>query len=136
MLHLNATRTPHTLIDKNRRIFGVLAGHPMHAEDWDSVLTGAIAAIDLLASRLYFSKDDCDHCHGPQRVKAFGFSHGGGQTHPKNLEVGGGSNEDALAQFVQDPCIKRLTGFADCECLPSYLYFVLINLHSCFMSAV
>jgi hypothetical protein len=112
---LNTPRTSQTLTDNDERIFAVLAGRPGKANDWDSVLTGAIAAIDLLASSLEFKKEECDHRRGPQKTKSFGFSHGGGQTHPKMLNVGGIDNEAALQEFAQNPSIKRLTGFASCE---------------------
>lgn len=94
-----------------------MAGRPIDAEDWDSVLTGAIAAIDLLASRLEFTQADCHHRRGPHKAKAFGFSHGGGQTCPGMLRLGNEGNEDALAEFAEDPNIRRLTGFASCESL-------------------
>lgn len=109
------SRTPHTFLDKEKRIFAVLAGRPLHAEDWDAVMSGAVAAVDLLASRLKFSKQDCLHRRGPQKAKAFGFSHGGGQTHPGMLGVGSRGNEDAFLRFSEDPNVKRLTGFANCE---------------------
>lgn len=87
----------------------------MDAKDWDSVQTGAVAAINLLASRLKFKEEDYNHRRGPQTAKGFGFSHGGGQTHPKMLDVGGEGNQAAFKEFSQDPNIKRLTGFANCE---------------------
>jgi hypothetical protein len=103
------------LTDGQKRIFTTLAGRPLDADDWDSVKSGAEAAINVLESRLRFAPEECDHRRGPQKAKAFGFSHGGGQTHPSMLRLGDQGNEDAFAQFSQDPSIKRLTGFASCE---------------------
>ena len=105
------------LIDKDKHIFVVLGGHLIDAEDWDSVLTGAIAAIDLLASHLQFTQKDCHHHCSPHKAKGCGFSHGGDQTHPGMLRLGDEGNQDALAEFAEDPNIRCLTGFASCESL-------------------
>lgn len=78
-------------------------------------MSGAEAAIDLLASQLKFAAEDCNHRRGPHRAKAFGFSHGGGQTRPSMLGSSNQDNQDAFKQFSEDPSIKRLTGFASCE---------------------
>lgn len=112
---LNTLRKTQTLTDEENRIFAVLAGRPLEAKDWASVMTEAVAAIDLLASKLEFKDGDRDHRRGPQKAKGFGFSHGGGQTYAKMLDVGGKDNEAAFQEFAQNPSIRRLTGFASCE---------------------
>jgi hypothetical protein len=119
----------HTLIDgAKKRIFGILAGRPrIHADDWDSVKSSAVAAIDLLGCRLTFTAEDCDHHRGPHKTKSFGFSHGGGQTQPSMLRVGDQGNEAALAEFAKDPSIKCLTGFANCEYCGSPLFLHVVN---------
>ena len=89
----------------------------MDEEHWDSVLTGAIAAIDLLASRLRFTEQNCHHRHGPHKAKAFGFSYGGGQRNPGMLGLGDEGNQAALEEFAEDPNVRRLTGFANGEWL-------------------
>lgn len=89
-------------------------------------MSGAEAAINLLASRLTFSEEECFHRHGPQKAKAFGFSHGGGQMQPGMLRVGSKSNAIALQDFLEDPNIKRLAGFASCKYhWPSFISTVL-----------
>jgi hypothetical protein len=76
-------RTPYAILDDQRRIIAVLAGHPFPKngvpDDWDDVVVRACAAIEAAREEMYFTEKDCNHRRGPHIGRAFGLSHGGGQ---------------------------------------------------------
>lgn len=75
----------------------MLAGRPVaktgKPDDWDEVVRGLEAAIDELQRNCSLQKSDEKHRRGPHPAKAFGVSHGGGQTvRPVLLQQRRGAN--------------------------------------------
>ncbi|KZP10896.1 hypothetical protein FIBSPDRAFT_962675 [Athelia psychrophila] len=108
--------TPIAIIDDENRIIAVLLGRPVAKpgtlDDWPTVVAGLEAAINKLGQEGGFSDQDCNHRRGPLPAKDFGISHGGGQTHPRYLNLGNERNERAVDAFRDDIYVKRAVGFA------------------------
>jgi len=77
---LTSFRTPHALLDRNKRILAALAGRPSGDQSWDGVNVDATDAMQEARSRLNFSPGDLDHRRGLHASLAVGASHGGGTT--------------------------------------------------------
>lgn len=62
----------------------MLAGRPTGRTggpaEWDGVTKGLEQAIDDAQEEMSFTLEDLDHRRGAHAAKAFGFSHGNGQT--------------------------------------------------------
>lgn len=135
------SRTPYAILDNQRRIVGVLAGRPSGKArkpgEWDGVTAGLEHAIDTAQAELWFTEEDLQHRRGEHAAKAFGLSHGGGQTvrkighicplklirryqHPRIRQLGISAAQDAhnravLLKFRADKNVQRYAGFASSE---------------------
>ena len=72
------SRTTNLLLDREKRIIGVLAGQPQ-GENWASTCNRAFTALDLLAQRVVPSKKDVESRRGIFPTIAYGISLGNGQ---------------------------------------------------------
>ena len=85
-------RTPYAILDDQNRIIGVLAGRPIVKEgepdDWNEVTAGVGAAIETAQGEMKFCKGDCAHRRGAHIARAYGWSHGGGQTVSGSYPIG------------------------------------------------
>jgi hypothetical protein len=70
--------TPRVLLDKNRRVIGILAGRPK-GSGWDEVVKEANDAMENAKERCTFQSSDMDHRRGSYSCLAVGVSHGGGR---------------------------------------------------------
>lgn len=72
------------LLDDEDKIVAVLVGKPLakpgRPNDWAEVIAGLERAISKLQRSCKLQKADKNHRRGPHYAKAFGVSHGGGQT--------------------------------------------------------
>ncbi|KAF7968246.1 hypothetical protein HWV62_31537 [Athelia sp. TMB] len=77
-------RKPVVILDDEDRIIAVLVGRPLakpgDPDDWDQVVAGLERAIAKLKRSCTLRKGDKQHRRGPHPARAFGISHGGGQT--------------------------------------------------------
>ena len=73
------SRTTHLLLDREKRIIGVLAGQPNGAS-WEHACNNAFWVLDKLAERVKPSKKDLESRHGIFPCIAYGISLGNGQT--------------------------------------------------------
>ncbi|KAG1837451.1 hypothetical protein DFJ58DRAFT_718875 [Suillus subalutaceus] len=89
-------RSPQSLLDKNGRVIGVLAGQPRD-DDWELTISQACAAMENARERLY-------------PCIAVGVSYGGGQQEPSNLQHSK-TNQQELRTLLSEPAIQRLAGF-------------------------
>ncbi|KZP28866.1 hypothetical protein FIBSPDRAFT_728254 [Athelia psychrophila] len=106
---------PIGILDDEGRIIAVLAGRPSKdsgaGDDWVKVVAGLEAAINKLQRQCSFTAKDRDHRRGPHPAKAVGVSHGGGQTQPSVLDLGGRKNERAMNAFLRDQSVIRAAHF-------------------------
>lgn len=72
------------ILDDEDQIVAVLVGRPLarpgKPDDWPEVVKGLEKAIARLERSCRLRKAEKDHRRGPHPAKAFGVSHGGGQT--------------------------------------------------------
>ncbi|KAF7969800.1 hypothetical protein HWV62_25981 [Athelia sp. TMB] len=107
--------SPITILDDEGRVVAVLVGRPVNkssaADDWPKVVAGLEAAINQLERDLSLSKKQYNHRRAPHPAKAFGVSHGGGQTCPSILKQGSARNERAVRAFRNNKYVKRAAHF-------------------------
>ncbi|KAF7965120.1 hypothetical protein HWV62_45553, partial [Athelia sp. TMB] len=76
--------TPYAILDCQNRIVGVLVGRPTGrtgaTSEWEAVTAELERAIDLAEMEISFTSEDTCHRRGAHTAKAFGLSHGNGQT--------------------------------------------------------
>ncbi|KAF7986420.1 hypothetical protein HWV62_31157 [Athelia sp. TMB] len=113
--------TPYAILDNQRRIVGVLAGRPTgrsgNTAEWDAVTAGLEQAIDDAQAEMDFTSEDMCHRRGAHTAKAFGLSHGNGQTKPCLRKVGSSKAQEAcnqavLQKFRETKAVQRFAGFA------------------------
>ncbi|KAJ3512050.1 hypothetical protein NLJ89_g3750 [Agrocybe chaxingu] len=109
-------KTPTGLVDQEGRMFGLLAGHPTDSK-WDKLATWAANCLEEARLRCRASPQACKGRRGEFTTLRDGVSHGGGQTHPKNLS-NTVVNEEVLTWLNSQECFQRLAGFV------SYLHCV------------
>ncbi|KAG2737102.1 hypothetical protein P692DRAFT_201733700, partial [Suillus brevipes Sb2] len=97
------------LLDKNKRIIGVLAGQPRD-DDWELAVSRACAAMEDARSRCAFKVCDTQHRRGLYPCLAAGVSYGGGQQVPGNLQHSK-TNQREIQALLSEPAIQRLAGF-------------------------
>lgn len=117
------------LVDSNRRLFGVLAGHP-DSPTWPSAVRQAEESMENARREL--------ESHAPEggRRGVFstlrcGVSHGGGQTKPGNLQ-NSVQERKVLAKLNSLSCFKRISSFSSSAypCPPlSFLYPLSSTIH-------
>ncbi|TRM57179.1 hypothetical protein BD626DRAFT_574753 [Schizophyllum amplum] len=73
------------LVDKEDRVFAVLAGCPDKAPDWGGSMQELADAIETTSSRLSLNPGQRRHRRGPFPATAHGYSFGGGQREPLNI---------------------------------------------------
>lgn len=71
------SRTTHLLLDKGRRIIGVLAGCPKD-KGWEDVCSSAFLALDRVAQKVVSSKKDIETRRGVYPSITYGISLGNG----------------------------------------------------------
>ncbi|KAJ3503665.1 hypothetical protein NLJ89_g8332 [Agrocybe chaxingu] len=102
-------KTPTGLVDQEGRMFGLLAGHPTDSK-WDKLAIWAANCLEEARLRCCASPQACHGRRGEFTTLRDGVSHGGGQTHPKNLS-NTIVNEEVLAWLNSQECFQRLAGF-------------------------
>lgn len=109
-----ASSTTQAILDKSRRIIGILAGHPQ-TEDWPSVHAQAAEAMEAQQSKIHLPKKSRRHRRGAFPAIAGGISFGGGQRRPSHLH-NEPANASALEWLSSLQPFKRIAGFASCRC--------------------
>ena len=73
-------RVPYAILDHERCIIAILAGHPYSKngipDGWDDVVACTCAAIKAAREEMHFDEDDVTHHQGPHIAKACSWSHG------------------------------------------------------------
>ena len=72
-------REARPLVDKEERVFGVVAGRPRDREGWDMVERDATQALREAREACSLSAQQSDHRRGRFPALAVGVSYGGGQ---------------------------------------------------------
>ncbi|KIL53869.1 hypothetical protein M378DRAFT_19460 [Amanita muscaria Koide BX008] len=106
-------RTVHLLLDRERYIVGVLAGHP-NDKRWGQVHEDAFTKLQQAASTMSYSDKERSNRQGLFPTVAHGISFGGGQKEPRYLRHTSEKKTEALEQLVRDKSIQRICKFASC----------------------
>ncbi|KAF7980028.1 hypothetical protein HWV62_40152 [Athelia sp. TMB] len=116
--------TPYAILDSQNRIVGVLVGRPTgrtgDTSEWEAVTAEFERAIDVAQMEISFTSEDTCHRRGAHTAKAFGLSHGNGQTQPSIRRVGASKGQDAINQaalrkFCENKAVRRFAGFASSD---------------------
>ncbi|TDL21298.1 hypothetical protein BD410DRAFT_724625 [Rickenella mellea] len=112
--YLTNSSTACPLVDRDNRVFGVLAGRP-GIPTWEADVTRpAYQAIAKAKNQCKFKKTQKYHRRGRFPVEATGISYGGGQAKPQRLTVGqSGVNESTMSALVESTPMMRIAGYAN-----------------------
>lgn len=103
-------REARPIVDKNNRIFAVLAGQQNDSSYADAA-DEALELIMLEGEQAAFARGEKSHRRGQFPALAVGISYGKGQTQPMNLR--NGVHAAMLQRLVGAACIERLALFAN-----------------------
>ncbi|KAH9014024.1 hypothetical protein EDB85DRAFT_1876641 [Lactarius pseudohatsudake] len=103
-------RQTHPLLDREKRIIGVLVGQPRDSS-WESAKGGALAALGAARGQMTFGEKETNRRRGPFPCVAHGISFGGGQPEPRYLSHSSSNNARVLEELMEDPSIQRICNF-------------------------
>ncbi|KAF5353901.1 hypothetical protein D9756_007287 [Leucocoprinus leucothites] len=106
-------RTTHLLLDRKKRVIGVLLGQPRDSEGWKKVHDAAYEAFQTVASKLSYSKKELSQRRGDFPAVAHGISFGGGQEEPKHLSHSA-KKTAILDGLMQEKSVQRICKFGSC----------------------
>ncbi|KAJ7270356.1 hypothetical protein C8J57DRAFT_1435475 [Mycena rebaudengoi] len=99
------------IVDRNKKVIGVHAGHPDDPNWKENVHDPAVTAIEEAAAKASLSESRWYHRRGIFPSLSKGDSHGGGQEHPGAF-VNGIINTAILISLCSNLAFIRLAGFA------------------------
>ncbi|KAI9428640.1 hypothetical protein H4582DRAFT_1826966 [Lactarius indigo] len=102
-------RQTHPLLDRERRIIGVLVGQP-RGQGWEAAKGEAFDALRVAAGQMSLTGKVSSHRRGTFPCVAHGISFGGGQEEPGYL-AHQGDNEAVLERLMEVPSIQRICSF-------------------------
>ncbi|KAI0352293.1 hypothetical protein OH77DRAFT_1409671 [Trametes cingulata] len=105
-------RDPRPILDKNGRVFAVLAGRPKDTRGWTRVNAQVQAAFEQARARYKLDPKKKCHRRGDFPAVAAGISYGGGQKHVSNL-AHDAHNQEVIEEPLREPAIQRVAGFAN-----------------------
>ena len=105
--------TPAPVIDKQRRVVTVLAGHPDDVK-WPLLQASAAAALEDCRPRVRVPPKARRHRRGVFKTLSSGVSHGNGQTQPANVK-NEGENGRVVRELGSMEPFKRIAGHASGE---------------------
>ncbi|KAL1724789.1 hypothetical protein EV714DRAFT_278212 [Schizophyllum commune] len=94
----------------DRKVFGLLAGCPDKAPDWDTVMADFANTIHAVGPDLSLRPDQKHHRRGPFPATAHGHSYGGGQQQPMSISENP-ANTEAFKRVLEHPGMVRISGF-------------------------
>ncbi|KAI9431864.1 hypothetical protein H4582DRAFT_2062288 [Lactarius indigo] len=103
-------RQSHPLLDREKRIIGVLVGQPRSQSSWENAKSGAFAALRAAAGLMTFMDKELTNRRGAFPCVSHGISFGNGQKEPRylrHLEP----NRTVLEGIMGDPSIQRICNF-------------------------
>ncbi|KAI9070212.1 hypothetical protein FKP32DRAFT_1558355 [Trametes sanguinea] len=97
------------ILDKNNRVFAVLAGRPRDAA-WDSVNEELQRIFDIARDAYQLSSQQREHRRGAFPAVACGISFGGGQQRVANL-AHNTHNQSVVDALVKNAAVRRVANF-------------------------
>ncbi|KAL1684518.1 hypothetical protein GGG16DRAFT_119722 [Schizophyllum commune] len=103
-------RKARPFVDRGERVFGLLAGCPDQAPDWDAVMQDFASTIDSERAHIRFKPHQLRHRRGPFPATPHGHSYGGGQQQPMSISEYP-SNDPHFRCILEHPAMSRISGF-------------------------
>ncbi|KAJ3492655.1 hypothetical protein NLJ89_g11185 [Agrocybe chaxingu] len=107
---MDASRTPLPIVDKDRRLIALFAGHPPD-DNWQDEHRSAADELEQARLKLFGKREAQEHRRGEFDTLRCGTSHGGGQREPSNL-ANSPKRTEVLERLNNHRVFKRLAGFA------------------------
>ncbi|KAL1657906.1 hypothetical protein GGF50DRAFT_121366 [Schizophyllum commune] len=104
-----AGRQPVPFLSK-QKVFGLLAGCPDKAPDWDTVMIDFANTIHAARPDLALRSNQKYHRRGPFPATAHGHSYGGGQRQPMSISENP-ANAGPFKRVLEHPGMTRISGF-------------------------
>ncbi|KAJ6470478.1 hypothetical protein C8R45DRAFT_836831 [Mycena sanguinolenta] len=105
---------PIPIIDRRRRVFALLGGQPHDAPEWEKVSKGAATLLQERLSRVRLTDELLHHRRAQESFAALarGWSHGGGQTEPGELQ-NNIANTQLTDELLAHKYFQRIANFAN-----------------------
>ncbi|KAI0352005.1 hypothetical protein OH77DRAFT_1486440 [Trametes cingulata] len=100
------------LLDKQDRVFAVLAGSPKDQLAWAKVNKAVTDAFDEVRMKYKFNQKQVDHRRGNFPAVSAGISYGGGQTRVQNL-THPADNQLLIDGLLANKAVQRVAKFGD-----------------------
>ncbi|KAJ6522142.1 hypothetical protein DFH09DRAFT_938513, partial [Mycena vulgaris] len=102
------------LLDSHRRVIALLGGMPRDLAGWKTATNGAAELLEERRNRIRLTEERLHHrrAQDPFPAIALGWSHGGGQTEPGELQ-NNVANTKLTDELLAHLCFKRIVGFAN-----------------------
>lgn len=113
------------IVDKNGVCIGLLAGQPGDP-DWPKLQLKGADSLEKARTKCRVSEACSDHRRGQFTTLRTGFSHGGGQTQPRNL-ANNVTNQCIIDDLNSQDVFQRIAGFMSCKSFSTVTSFVLTN---------
>ncbi|OJT12473.1 hypothetical protein TRAPUB_10981 [Trametes pubescens] len=100
------------ILDKNGRVFAVLAGRPRDPS-WDQVNSDLQAIFDTTRGAYSLEPKQLQHRRGAFPAISSGISYGGGQKHVMNLSQKTQSNQAVMDSLLAQTAVRRVANFGN-----------------------
>ncbi|KAL1698750.1 hypothetical protein EV121DRAFT_274210 [Schizophyllum commune] len=103
-------REARPFVDRGERVFGLLAGCPDQAPDWNAVMQDFADTIDSERPHIRFKTHQLLHRRGPFPATPHGHSYGGGQQEPMSISEPP-ANAPHFRRILEHPAMARISGY-------------------------
>ncbi|KAI5823488.1 hypothetical protein K523DRAFT_404023 [Schizophyllum commune Tattone D] len=97
-------------VDNGERVFGLLAGRPDQAPDWDALMEDFARTIEDTRPLIRFKAHQLRHRRGPFPATPHGHSYGGGQQEPMSISEYP-ANAPHFRRVLEHPAMPRISGY-------------------------
>ncbi|KAL1699670.1 hypothetical protein EV121DRAFT_215799 [Schizophyllum commune] len=103
-------RKARPFVDNEETVFGLLAGRPDQAPDWDPLMQDFANTIEDTRPHIRFKPHQLHHRRGQFPATPHGHSYGGGQPEPMSISEYA-ANAPHFRRVLEHPAMPRISGF-------------------------
>ncbi|KAI5824957.1 hypothetical protein K523DRAFT_314262 [Schizophyllum commune Tattone D] len=103
-------RKARPFVDNGGTVFGLLAGRPDQAPDWDPLMRDFADTIEDTRPHIRFKSHQLRHRRGPFPATPHGHSYGGGQQEPMSISEYP-ANAPHFRRILEHPAMPRISGY-------------------------
>ncbi|KAL1684834.1 hypothetical protein GGG16DRAFT_67535 [Schizophyllum commune] len=103
-------RNARPFVDNDDVVFGLLAGRPDRAPDWDPLMQDFADTIEDVRPLIRFKSHQLRHRRGPFPATPHGHSYGGGQQEPMSISEYP-ANAPHFRRVLEHPAMPRISGY-------------------------